>query len=194
MLINQERRKLHNERVGKKSKTFKMKKINPFLAFIIIIASLTLSSCATVFTGTKDRISFKTSPPGATVLKDGIEVCKTPCSAPIKRSLNNTEIEFKLDGYDTRLITLDKEFNIISVINLGNLLGSGVDALSGAVMKYDRRSYDIELVKNNKTSMIIPGNSSATDMTIVPIKITDSLTIKSISTQSVSTVVVKSKE
>jgi hypothetical protein len=65
-------------------------------------------------------------------------------------------MEYKLDGYETRLITLDKEFNIVSVINLGNLLGWGIDALSGAVMKYDKKVYDITLSKNNKTSMINP--------------------------------------
>ncbi len=59
-------------------------------------------------------------------------------------------------GYETRLITLDKEFNIVSVISLGNLLGWGIDALSGAVMKYDKKTYDITLSKNNKTSRIEP--------------------------------------
>ena len=53
-------------------------------------------------------------------------------------------------------MTLDKEFNIVSVISLGNLLGWGIDALSGAVMKYDKKTYDITLSKNNKTSRIEP--------------------------------------
>jgi hypothetical protein len=34
-------------------------------------------------------------------------------------------------------------------------LGWGIDALSGAVMKYDRKTYDITL-DNKKTSMINP--------------------------------------
>ena len=124
--------------------------------FAISIASLLMTSCATIFTGTKDRITFNSTPAGATIYKDGVEQCKTPCTLHVKRSLNDTEIEYKLDGYETRLIKLDKEFNIISVINLGNLLGWGVDALSGAVMKYDKKVYDITLSKNNKTSMIKP--------------------------------------
>ncbi len=119
-------------------------------------ASILMTSCATVFTGTKDRITFNSTPSGATIYKDGVEQCKTPCTINVKRSLGDTEIEYKLDGYETRLITLDKEFNIISVINLGNLLGWGVDALSGAVMKYDKKTYDITLSKNNKTSKIHP--------------------------------------
>jgi hypothetical protein len=73
----------------------------------------------------------------------------------VKRSISDTDVEFKLDGYETRLITLSKEFNVVSIINLGNLLGWGIDALSGAVMKYDRKTYDITL-DNKKTSMINP--------------------------------------
>jgi len=73
----------------------------------------------------------------------------------VKRSINDTNVEFKLDGYETRLITLSKEFNVVSIINLGNLLGWGIDALSGAVMKYDRKTYDITW-DNKKTSMINP--------------------------------------
>ncbi len=115
-----------------------------------------MTSCATIFTGTKDRITFNSTPAGATIYKDGVEQCKTPCTLKVKRSLSDTDIEYKLDGYETRLITLDKEFNVVSVINLGNLLGWGIDALSGAVMKYDRKVYDITLSKNNKTSMINP--------------------------------------
>lgn len=119
-------------------------------------ACMLMTSCATIFTGTKDRITFNSTPSGATIYKDGVEQCKTPCTIRVKRSLGDTGIEYKLDGYETRLITLDKEFNIVSVINLGNLLGWGIDALSGAVMKYDKKTYDITLSKNNKTSRIEP--------------------------------------
>lgn len=116
---------------------------------------LLITSCATVFTGTKDRISFNSTPSGATIYIDGVEQCTTPCTMKVSRSLNDTDVELKLDGYETRLITLSKEFNVVSIINLGNLLGWGIDAVSGAVMKYDRKSYDIKL-ENKNTSMINP--------------------------------------
>jgi hypothetical protein len=116
--------------------------------FLLAIAFITCS-CATVFTGTRDTISFNSTPEGALVFKDGLELCKTPCRIPIKRSLNDVDIEFKLDGYETRLFTLDKEFNIVSVINFGNLLGWAIDAVSGSIMKYDRKSYELELKKKN---------------------------------------------
>jgi len=120
------------------------------------LIALTLSSCATIFTGTKDTISFNTKPEGATIYLDGLELCKTPCHVPVRRSINDTDIEVKLDGYNTRLITLNKELNLISIINLGNLVGWGIDALTGALMKYDRKSYNLELTQDKSSSMIQP--------------------------------------
>ena len=123
---------------------------------IILMATVFfLSSCATLFTGTKDSIAFNSNPSGATIYIDGVEQCKTPCTLKITRSINDTDVEYKLDGYETRLITLSKELNVVSVLNLGNLLGWGIDVVSGAVMKYDRKSYDITL-DSKKTSMINP--------------------------------------
>lgn len=123
---------------------------------IFLIALFLMTGCATIFTGTKDRIAFTSNPSGATIYKDGKEICTTPCNYKVKRSLNNTEVEFKLDGYETRLITLDKKFNQVSIINLGNLFGWGIDALSGAVMKYDQKSYDLTLSKEKTASFLQP--------------------------------------
>jgi hypothetical protein len=128
-----------------------MKKV--FITGVFFIAC---SGCATILTGTKDRITFNTTPSGVTIYKDGVEQCKTPCTLNVRRSFDDTDLELKLEGYETRLITLDKEFNVVSVLNLGNLFGWAIDAVSGAVMKYDRKAYDITLSKNTRTSKISP--------------------------------------
>lgn len=122
---------------------------------LMALGTFMFSSCATLFTGTKDRISFNTQPPGAKIFIKGVEEGVTPVTMKVKRSLSDTDVEFKLDGYETKLVTLSKEFNIISVINLGNLIGWGVDALTGSVMKYDKKTYDITL-DNDKRAMIHP--------------------------------------
>jgi len=123
---------------------------------LLLTVLILFTSCGTIFTGTKDAISFNSSPSGAMIYKDGVELCRTPCRTRIKRSLSDVDIEFKLDNYQTRIITLDKEFNTVSIINLGFLLGWGIDALTGSLMKYDRKAYDIELTKDNKTSFLLP--------------------------------------
>lgn len=117
-----------------------MKTIYLFLAFALLT-----SSCATILTGTKDTISFNSNPRGAIVYKDGVEICRTPCNVPVKRTLNSEDIEYKLDGFETRVFTLDKQFNVVSVLNLGSLFGWAVDAATGSLVKYGRKSYDLEM-------------------------------------------------
>jgi hypothetical protein len=122
----------------------------------IVIFTITITSCATLFSGTKDRIYFTTNMPGARVLIDGVEVCKTPCNENITRKVGESQIEFKLEGYETKVINLSKSFNVVSILNFGNLIGWGIDIATGAVFKYDKRAYDIELSKNNKVSKVMP--------------------------------------
>jgi len=107
-----------------------------------------------LFTGTKDTINFNTEPQGATIYIDGVEQCKTPCTLRVKRSVGDTDVEFKLDGYEIKIITLSKSFNIISILNLTDVCGWGIDAISGAVMKYDKKAYNITLSNGKKTSII----------------------------------------
>jgi hypothetical protein len=121
---------------------------------VLCLSAFLFSGCATLFTGTKDTIHFDSTPSGAMVYKDGLEICKTPCSMPIKRSLNETDIEYRLDGYETRIFTLDQEFNVVSIINLGNLFGWAIDAATGAIMRYDRKSYDLELKPDTRALLM----------------------------------------
>lgn len=120
---------------------------------VFIILALMLSSCATLFTGTKDRISFATNPSGAGVYIDGLKVCETPCTEYVKRSLTEKEVEFKLDGYKTQVVVLDREFNAVSILNLAGMLGWAVDAATGSIFKYDRKSYEIDMELNRALSM-----------------------------------------
>ncbi len=126
-----------------------MKKIT-FLAMV----ALMLSGCATIFTGTKDTIYFDSDPEGATVYLDGLEICRTPCSYRVDREFNSVDIQYKLDGYEARIFTLDQEFNVISVLNLANPLGWAIDMISGSIMRYDRKSYDLELDPDTRAMLM----------------------------------------
>ena len=116
------------------------------------------NSCATLFTGTKDVIRFNSTPQGVTVVVDGIELCKTPCETAVNRSINDKNVEFRLDGYKVNIIKLDKEFNVVSVLNIavGGLIGWAVDAITGSLMKYSKNSYDVKLDPETSFSQINP--------------------------------------
>ena len=51
----------------------------------------------------------------------------------------------KLKGYEDRRFILQKEFNVITILNLGNLLGWGIDIVTGSIMKYSTKAYNMDL-------------------------------------------------
>lgn len=114
----------------------------------LLATTLLLTSCATIFTGTYDYISFDSKPSGTKVFLDGIELCETPCGEDIKRSINSKEVEFVLDGYKTKVVRLDKEFNVISVLNMTTIFGWAVDVATGAVLKYGRKHYRVDMERD----------------------------------------------
>ena len=42
-----------------------------------------------------------------------------------------------------------KSFNAVSILNLTNLLGWGIDFATGALNKFDKKGYDITLKEDN---------------------------------------------
>lgn len=113
---------------------------------LTLIAAAVWSGCATIFTGTSDDIRFESEPPGATVYIEGIPRGETPVTVEVGRDgLGETVVRYELDGYETRMFTLQDEFNAVSILNLTNLVGWGVDIISGAVTKYEPHSYRMEM-------------------------------------------------
>ena len=96
------------------------------------------SSCATVFCGSRAKVTFDTNVPveSAALTIDGK-----------KHQVNafpyETEFKVESEGYDPVRFTIFKTFNAVSVINLFDLLGWGIDAATGAMTKPDQRAYEI---------------------------------------------------
>lgn len=130
-----------------------MKKISIFL-----VAALSMQSCATLFTGTTDQITFNSQPEGAKVLHKGIDKCTTPCVLEMPRSMSAETMEMKLDGYQPKLFTLNKEFNAVTLLNivLGGVIGLGVDAATGAMMQYTDNEYSVDFNTDSVASKKVP--------------------------------------
>lgn len=114
---------------------------------VALMVALLSTSCATLFTGTSDMIHFSSNPQGAKVYLDGIELCTTPCDIPMQRSMSQRLVEFKLDGYSTRVVPLDKEINPVTLVNIISVpvVGFVVDLISGSFFRYSRKHYEIDL-------------------------------------------------
>lgn len=112
---------------------------------VLLIGALSLTSCATIFTGTSDPITFNSNPEGAKVFEAGIEKCTTPCTYKVSRSLSQKTVEVRKDGYENKVVGLDSKFNGVSILNLFGILGWGIDAATGSLKKYDTKVYEIKL-------------------------------------------------
>lgn len=129
---------------------------NSSIAFLIGIAAILLTpGCATLFTGTTDVINFTSNADQVRVYIGGRFVGKTPLTTPVKRSIGEgPRIKFEKEGYGTQEFNLEKEFNWVSVLDISSVITSGgIDVLTGAVMKYSKDSYHVEMIPDKRTSM-----------------------------------------
>lgn len=106
-------------------------KIGIFFCFIAIM-SLLFVSCATLFKGSTDDVSFSSDPSEAKVYVNGMLLGKTPVQLELK-SENSYTIEFKKDGYENRTVVLNNSVGggwvVLDV--LGGLLPVIIDAATG---------------------------------------------------------------
>jgi hypothetical protein len=116
----------------------------------LIISALTFSSCATVFCGSKAKVTFESNiDQTADLTIDGRKhsAVTFPYTTKIKRGFDETVIKAEAEGYETQSIYIDKKFNAVSVINLCDVLGWGIDAATGAMMKPEFNTYQIDFVR-----------------------------------------------
>ena len=116
----------------------------------IIISSLAMQSCATIFTGSKQSIQIGSIPAGAKIQVDGIDRGTTPSVVKLKKGFDGQMVTLKKEGYETKTFQPETTFNPVSVLNLFGILGWAIDAASGAMMKYDPTSYEINLDSSPK--------------------------------------------
>ena len=122
----------------------------PYLYRLGVLAAALLvlvsSSCATVFTGTRDDVYFTSDPPGALVIVDGRQMGYTPCVVPIRRNLqSNRLVEYELPGYYVKAAPLESEFNWVTVINILWWPGVLIDLATGAVTRAAYDTYFLRL-------------------------------------------------
>ena len=120
------------------------------MSFILFGILFLFSSCATVFTGTKQTIQINSKPSGAKVQVDGIDRGVTPLALRLKKGNDGQIVTLKAEGYETKTFQPETVFNKVAVFNFLNLLCWGVDAISGAMWKYDPKFYEIELEPKTK--------------------------------------------
>lgn len=128
-----------------------MKKVFTFAAFIAVISLAgSLSSCATIFTGSKKQVTFDANiNQQASLTIDGYKHSNVsfPYTTRIKGGFDDTVVKAEAEGYKTTQLIINKSFNAVSVLNLTDILGWGIDAATGAITKPEYKFYELEFEK-----------------------------------------------
>ena len=116
----------------------------------LIISALALSSCSTIFCGSKAKVTFESNiDQPATLYIDGrkYQSVTFPYTIKVPRGFDETIVKAVAEGYDDQTIYIDKKFNPISIINFFNILAWGIDGATGAMTKPDYKYYNIDFVR-----------------------------------------------
>lgn len=110
-------------------------KISPAILLVsaVVILSIALGGCSTLFKGTRQEISVNSTPPGASVFVNNVSFGQTPTVIDLKRNKQYTVL-IELNGYKPYELTFDRKWNTTFYINIP-VIGWVVDALSGAMYK-----------------------------------------------------------
>ena len=130
-----------------------MKKFTKFA--IIVLGAMALSSCSSIFCGSKAQVTFESNiDEAATLTIDGQKYHNVtfPYTTKVKRGFDETIVKVEAPSYNTETIVINKNFNAVSIINLLDVLGWGIDAATGAITKPEQKFYQIEMTPTNSNN------------------------------------------
>jgi hypothetical protein len=112
-----------------------------------------MASCATIISGSRQRVPITSDPPGATVYVDFQNVGYTPLMVKLKRK-HTHQIRLELDNYSSYELTTKKKFNPMFVGNvvIGGLIGMGIDGASGAIFDVYPKNVKVKLEPSSNSS------------------------------------------
>ena len=115
---------------------------------LIALVVLSCSSCATIISGSKKRVTFDSDMKGsAKMIVDGRRYhdMTFPCKVNIKRGFSDTVVRVEAEGYEPQTIYIDKTLNPWAILNLADIVGWVIDAATGAVTQPDSDYYWIDM-------------------------------------------------
>jgi hypothetical protein len=123
--------------------------MNRILISLIVLISIVLTNCATIVNGTKQQVTFYSTPSKANVVVDGASVGMTPMFLELTRKSDHF-VKIQIDGYIPYEIKLTKKVDAIIIGNIliGGLIGIIIDASTGAMYKLTPKDINPVLEKS----------------------------------------------
>jgi hypothetical protein len=122
-----------------------------FNLFLTVMLVLSLSSCAVLFQGTKERVNIISETTDAKIYVDGNYVGTGTTSVKLKRKEDHIIVAQK-DGYKSKTIPLDKQFQVgwVFLYVFVNPFAIITDAPTGAWYGFDKSQVVVPELESNK--------------------------------------------
>ncbi len=134
------------------------------LIAVMAVAAL-ISSCATILTGTTQRITIDSTPPGANIIIDGRMMGTTPAKVRLDRELNafiddGKDVFLEKEGFYADGYYLGTDIEPTCILNVFCPVGFALDAVTGALMKYDSDYYNFRLIPLENSPLPLSASQS----------------------------------
>ena len=119
---------------------------------LLSLILLAFTSCATLFTGRKTKVQFSsnaTTPVNLVVDGKRHDNVQLPHKIKVENGFHSSHVTASAPDYENTELTINKKFNGVSVLNLTNIVGWGIDAATGAMMKPESKHYYIEMARKD---------------------------------------------
>jgi hypothetical protein len=126
--------------------------------YVLLVAILVLSGCATITRGTKEVLVIDSDPVGADVTTSIGLVGKTPATFKVSRKGGFT-VTIQKQGYEPVTVQVSSQVagagaaGMAGNIILGGLIGAAIDAGSGAMKQLKPNPIQVKLVPTNATKV-----------------------------------------
>ena len=117
------------------------------------LSSLLFSSCATLFTSSKQQITF-TGEKGISIYDRSIKLGQTDedgtAVVKVKKGMSTKTLFAQKEGYAKTPVQVDTKFNLVSLWNLLFWPGFLIDLATGQICKYEDDVIEIEMRKKDE--------------------------------------------
>jgi hypothetical protein len=141
------------------------------LSIVLVLALSSLIGCASIIHGSKQKLTFGSTPTGATVdVTDAMGVshgtCITPCTLDLKRK-NQYKATLRKDGFEPVELVVNKNGDgwVWGNLLFGGIIGLVVDFSSGAAYKLSPSELHATLPA--LASGLLPEDSDETTLVLV---------------------------
>jgi hypothetical protein len=124
-------------------------------AAALALTPLLLGGCATLFTGTTDRITFESNVERVRLTIDGEPRGELPLTLELSRYVPGDKVvaRFERVGYLPQEFELTREFNPVALLDIPVfVIGFPLDFVSGSIRRFEPASYHVQLVPDPRAS------------------------------------------